>query len=101
MREDLDALRKVLKAHGSGHNLDQLHALGFGPNTRDLLDTLARRGEATRYGKYWWLKVKAPKSYPKLPPTPLAKPLKVALRQVGIQEEKGHIVKRAPRRKAS
>lgn len=101
MRNDLDALRKVLKTHGPGHNLEDLRALGFLDGTRDLLLEMLRRGEATRYGAYWWLKVKAPKVYPKQPPPPPAQPLKTALQQVGIQEEKGHAIKRTPRRKAS
>ena len=92
-------LRKVLKVHGPGHNLDDLRALGFMEGTRDLLLEMLRRGEVTRFGAYWWLKVKAPKSYPKQAPPPPAQPLKVALQQAGIQQEKGHIVKRVPRKK--
>lgn len=101
MTTELDLLRKTLRTTGPGHNLDKLRELGFGPGVRAILLDLAQRGEATRVGAFWWLRVKEPKSYPKQPQPPPAQPLKVALGKAGIQEEKGHAVRRTPRRKAS
>jgi hypothetical protein len=95
----LHRLRQVLKAHGPGHTVDDLKRMGFSAAVRDLLTDLQRRGEATRFGAYWWLKVREPKSFPKQPPPPRPHPIETALNQAGIQEENGHIVKRIPRRK--
>ncbi len=97
----LDRLRNTLKTGGPGHNLEQLHALGLGPDVRIHLLELQRRGEAARVGAYWWLKVREPRSYPKPAPPPPAKPIKAALAHAGIQEESGHAVRRIPRRKVS
>ncbi len=101
MNKTMANLRRVLKANGPGHSVEDLHAMGMGNQTRQALEVLLRRGEVTRFGKYWWLKIREPKNYPKPTPPPPAQPLKVALQRAGIQEEKGHIVKRTPRRKAS
>lgn len=96
----LAELRQVLRTNGPGHSLEELHTLGFKEGVRAALEILIKRGEATRYGKYYWLKTREPKSYPKQAPPPPARPIHSALRQAGITEENGRIVKRTPRRKA-
>lgn len=96
----LAELRKVLRTTGPGHTVDDLYALGFPKGVRASLEILMKRGEATRYGKYYWLKVREPKSYPKQAPPPPAHPIETALNQAGITEERGRIVKRTPRRKS-
>ena len=94
-------LRKTLRASGPGHTIEDLHNLGFGDGVRADLEALMKRGEATRYGKYYWLKVRVPKSYPKQAPPPPAQPIKAALSVAGIHAEQGRVVIRTPRRKAS
>lgn len=94
-------LRTTLRANGAGHTIEDLRALGFGEGVRADLEALMKRGEATRFGKYYWLKVRVPKSYPKQAPPPPAQPLKAALSVAGIQAEQGRVVIRTPRRKAS
>lgn len=91
-------LRKVLRTTGPGHSLEDLHELGFPDGTRAHLEELQRRGEATRFGKYWWLKVKEPKTYPKPEPPPPPQPIRAALATAGIREERGHAIKRTPRK---
>lgn len=95
----LTQLRKVLRATGSGHTVEDLKLLGFPDGIRAHLEDLQRRGEATRFGKYWWLRIKEPKTYHKPAPPPPPQPIKAALSIVGIHEEAGRIIKRTPRKR--
>lgn len=100
MKERLEQLRKILRATGPGHSIENLKNLGlFEDGDFNALQTLITRGDVVRIGKYYWLKTHAPKRYPKPPAPPPAQPIKQALTRVGIQEENGRIVKRTPRGK--
>lgn len=95
----LAQLRKVLRTTGPGHTIQDLKDMGFPDGIRAHLEDLQRRGEVTRFGKYWWLRVKEPKSYPKPEPPPQPQPIRAALATAGIQEERGHAIKRTPRKR--